>query len=63
MVGRDLSLFAETSVSSRLGGLCTVPSPIIDQSQSQSQSQTRGGTCQGPRGESQQVDQFGRRQV
>ena len=35
MVGRDLSLFAETSVSSRLGGLCTVPSPGVDQSQSQ----------------------------
>jgi len=33
MIGRGLSLFAETSVSSRLGGLCTVPSPGVDQSQ------------------------------
>jgi len=44
MVGRGLSLFAETSVSSRLGGLCNIPSPSVDQIQSQSQSKTRGGT-------------------
>jgi len=30
-IERGLSLFAETSVSSRLGGLCTVPSPGVDQ--------------------------------
>ena len=35
-----LSLFVETSVSSRLGGLCTVPSPGVDQSQIQSQKST-----------------------
>jgi len=35
MRGRGLSLFAETSVSSRLGGVCTVPSSGVDQSQSQ----------------------------
>jgi len=27
MIGRGLSLFAETSFNSRLGGLCTVPFP------------------------------------
>jgi len=41
MIGRGLSLFAETSVSSRLGDLCTVPSPGVDQSQSQSQHMVR----------------------
>jgi len=47
ILGWGLSLFPETSVSSRLGGLCTVPSPGVDQSQNQSQRSTYGG---GPRG-------------
>jgi len=42
-IEQGLSLFAETSVSSRLGGLCTVPSPGVDQ---RSKS-TRGGTPPG----------------
>jgi len=45
-MGRGLSLFAETSISSRLGGLCTVPSPGVDQ---RSES-THGGTPQGTQG-------------
>ena len=50
MIGRGLSPFAETSVSSRLGGLCTVLSPGVDQSQSQSQSQRMLGPLKGAQG-------------
>jgi len=50
MIGRGLSLFAETSVSLRLGGWCTVSSPGIDQSQSQSQGQNMVGPLKGAQG-------------
>ena len=50
-----------TSVSSRLGRLCTVPSPDVDQSQSQSQRLVR--PLKGPKEESQQIDCLRRRQV
>jgi len=58
-MGRCLNLFAETSVSSRLGALCTVPSPGVDQSQSQ---RMVGPLKGGPREGSQQVDRIRRRQ-
>jgi len=59
MMGRGLSLFAETSVSSRLGGLCTVPSPGVDQSQ----SQRMVGSLEGSKEESQQIDHLRHHQV
>jgi len=45
-IEQGLSLFVETSVSSRLGGLCTVSSPGVDQRL----KSTRGGTPQGTHG-------------
>ena len=49
--GGEASVFSlRTSVSSRLGGLCTVPSPGVDQSQSQSQGQRMLGPLKGAQG-------------
>ncbi len=56
--GLSLSLFAETSFSSRLGGLCTVPSSGVDR---RSESTHDGGPSRDPRKRSQQVDRSSRR--
>ena len=42
--GRGLSLFAETSVNSRPGGLCTVPSPGVEQKSKSMCGRTPRGT-------------------
>jgi len=55
MLGQGLSLFAKASVNSRLGALCTVPSPGIDQSQSQRLIQSQH--IVGPLGESKEGSQ------
>ena len=65
-VGEALVFSLKTSHQLKTGGLCTVPSPGVDQSQSQSQRQGQGqhmmGPHEGPKEGSQQSDYIRRRQ-
>ena len=59
MIGRGLSLFTETSVSSRLGA-CVLPRP---RALTKSQSQRMVGPLEGSKEGSQQIDHLRHRQV